>query len=445
MAKVLLIQPIYNPYIKNNPLWIPLPLIFIGSIVKDKGHVVRIIDRNLYTSDEYLINAIKQFSPDIIGLSAFIGKPLIDLIKTSKIIKENSDAIVVVGGVQATIEPQLLLDVKSIDYVIRGEGELAMLEICDLIDKGKKDFSKILNINLNPMRPFIDLNKYPLPDYNLIEVKKYPRMTFITSRGCPGNCTFCYNNYFWGKLGRKCLRMYNAENAIKMITEVVEKYKIREYTILDDNFADLSKRCSDICNSLSKLDSIFQCELRADFTHDEIMKQLKKANCWSVQFGIESGSQRILDFIKKGVTVEQNAKAIKQCKKFKIFSDGSYMLGLPGETIDEMKLTIDFINKNKTDAICAKKFTPFPGTEIFDYCVNKNLLKKPTTIEDYFSYEFTNSPEPNVSEIPTELLMNTVKEYSYGGFDSYMKKAVMLLKGGHFSYVYWKLKERILK
>lgn len=444
MAKVLLIQPIYDIAHLNSPPWIPLALVTLGTIVREKGHKIMIFDRNIEKNDSRLIETIKGFDPDIVGLTAYTGRTLIDVMKISKITKENSKAIVVVGGVHASLEPESLFKYEFIDYAVRGEGELALLDMCNLIDKGKKDFSKIPNVNLNPMRPFINLNDFPLPDYGLIDIKKYPVTTFCTSRGCPGRCKFCYNDYYWGRMGKKCVRMYNTENTIKMITNVLDKYKIKEFTIADDNFASLSKRTFDVCNALSKYgkDIIFQCFLRADYAYDKILFALKKAGCWSIQFGIESGNQRILDFIQKDTTVEQNALALKKCKKFGIHTDASYMIGLPTETIKDMEKTVDFIKKNKADTMIVKKYAPFPGTEMFEYCVKKGLIKQPEKLEDWTKFAI-DEIEPNVSEIPTPLLMKTINELNKKDYFIFGKKALKLLLAGHFKYVLFKLKRKL--
>jgi len=443
MAKVMLIQPMYDPAHPNSPPWIPLALVTLGTFVKSKGHIAKIFDRNVEKNEAKLISALKAMNPDIVGLTAYTGRTLVDVMHVSKIVKENSKAIVVVGGVHASLEPESMFNYEYIDYAVRGEGELALLDMCNLVDKGKKNFSKIPNVNNNPMRPFINLNDFPLPDYGMIDIKKYPVVTFCTSRGCPGRCKFCYNDYYWGRMGRKCVRMYNSENTIKMITGVLDKYKIKEFTIADDNFANLSKRTFDVCDALSKYksDIIFQCFLRADYAHDKILSALKKAGCWSIQFGIESGSQRLLDFVQKDTTVEQNAIALRKCKKFGIHTDASYIIGLPTETIEDMKKTIEFIKKNKADGGNVKKYAPFPGTEMFEYCVKHKLVKQPKKLEDWTKFAI-DEIEPNVSEIPTALLIKTINELNKKDYFTFIKKGLRLLAGGHFKYVLFKLKRK---
>lgn len=444
MARVLLIQPMYDLLNPNSPPWIPVALLCLGTIVRDKGHEVRIFDRNVNKNMPDLITILNRFNPDTVGLTAYTGRTLRDVINVCKITKENLNAVVVVGGVHASLEPKSLLDCDYVDYVVRGEGELALLDMCDLIDKGKKDFSKIPNVNYNPMRSFINLNDFSVPDYGLVDVKKYPVITFSTSRGCLGRCTFCYNNFYWGKMGRKCLRFYNTENTIKMITGVLDKYKIREFTIADDNFGSLGKSFFDVCEALSKYKRkiMFHCLLRADYAYDKAMKALKDAGCWSIQFGLESGTQKILDFIQKETTVEQNAEALKKCKKYGIYSDANYMIGLPGETISDMNKTIRFMKNNKADLVGVRKFTPFPGTEAFEYCIKKGLVERPKTLEDWCSFGI-GDPKPNVSEIPITLLIKTVNRLNKKDYFTFIKKGFRLLREGHYKYLLFKMKRKL--
>jgi len=367
-------------------------------------------------------------------MTCYTSPVIRDVKQVARITKENSSAIVIVGGVHATLEPNSLLQNKCIDYVIRGEGEFPLLEICNLIDKKKatkNNILKIKNINFNQMRPFIDLNELPAPNYDLLEVKKYPIATFYTSRGCPGRCRFCYN------LGRQ-LRFYNTEKVIQTFSNVLEKYKIREFTIADDNFANLSPRTAKICRALEKYNVIFHCFLRVDQTHDKVMQELKKAGCWSIQFGFESGSQRILDFIHKDIKLEQNINAIKQCKKHRIFVDGSFMLGLPTETIEEMKETVRFIKKYKPDAVDIKIYKPYPSTELYEYSIKQGLMNRPKTLEEWEHFCDLKEGNINVSNIPTRILLKAINDLSKTGYSIYFRKAIRLLANKHYKYVYFK-------
>jgi len=316
---------------------------------------------------------------------------------------------------------------------VRGEGELVMLDIADYFDK-KKSISKLKNVNLNPMRDFVDLNKIPFPDYNLVKVKKYASLDISTNRGCPYRCAFCYNQGFWWKMGMQRVRTYTSENTIKLITELTDKYKQKRIMFHDDEFTINKKRVLEVCKGISNLDLRFFCYCRSDHTTDELMRALKKAGCWTMQIGFESGSQRILDFMKKDITVEQSIHAIKQCRKFKIFCEGSFMIGLPTETINDLRQTVKFIHKYPPDVGGPTIFHPYPSTELYDYCINHKLIKEPKTLEDWAVYNIRDTTNINVSEIPDDIL---IKVYNEIGrklmITGYTRKFIGMLKDGYIA------------
>ncbi len=410
MTKILLIQPNYH-YSTNEAEWeasTPIGLICLGTVLEEK-HDVKIFDRNIPENDDKsLIKTAKNFNPDIVGITTKTGKMIGDAIHISKIIKQNSQAMVIWGGVHPTLRPEITLAHPSIDHIVRGEGEAALLDIADHYEKNK-DISKIMNVDLNPMRPFVDLNKIPLPNYELVDVAKYSSIDIVTARGCPYRCKFCYNDAFWGKLGMKRWRSYSAERTIEFITTLADKYKNKRkrFAIHDDDFAIDKRRAIEICNSIVPLDLNFFCFLRVNDTTDEMMRALKGAGCWSVQFGLESGSQRILDFIQKDSTIEQNAHAIKQARKFRIFSEGAFIIGLPTETIDDLLLTVKFIHKYPPDVLHMADYRLYPSTHLYNYCIEHGLANEPAKLEEWTNLNPQCGIVPvNVSEIPTEALIN---------------------------------------
>lgn len=442
MASVLFVQGNYDkdhPY--DHSPWMPIALVELATFIREKGgHKVKIVDRNIEYDNEKFKRILKEFNPDIVGSTCYTSPVIKDVKDIAKMTKEHSKAMMIVGGVH-TIETKSLLDYEYIDYIVKGEGEYPLIEICELIDKKKTtktNMLKIKNVNYNEVRPYIDLRDLPVPDYDLLDIKKYPLATFYTTRGCPGRCTFCYNL-------KRQIRMYDADKVIQTMTHVITKYNIREFTIADDNFANLSKRTARILKALEKYNVVFHIFLRVDQSHDTVLKRLKKAGCWAIQFGFESGSQRVLDFLNKDVEVQQNIDAIKRCKKNNIFVDGSFMIGLPTETVKEMNETVRFIKKFKPDAVDIKHYKPYPGTELFEYCIKHYGLKRPTTLDGWIDFCNFRKGEPNVSEIPTKVLLQTIKEMSKTSYKTYIKKALLLIFGGHLKYVTHKTKKILMQ
>jgi radical SAM superfamily enzyme YgiQ (UPF0313 family) len=438
MAKVLLIQPNRDRELKEitDDIPVPLNLVYIGTAIEDK-HSVKIYDRNLIPDDDKLLDFIGQYNPNIIGITSMTSKMLLDLYYIIKLIKEKfPKTLIVVGGIHATIEPDSLLQEPEIDYIIRGEGEEAFLEFCNTYDKNPKNLKKLKNVNKNPLRPFVRMDDLKLPDYSLVDVTKYTRFQINLSRGCASNCTFCYSCKMWGKDKNPFIRTYSTEKSKEYFKEIIEKYGIKTFEIADDNFVQLKSRAVELCDFLSKYKVNFFCFGRADSLNDEIMGALKKAGCHTIFIGVESGSQKVLDFLNKRIKIEQNINAIKLCKKYKITSDTSFMIGITDETREDLQLTKEFIKKYKPDVSNILIFNPFPGTEVFDYCIKNNLITKPVNLKEwaFWTGDMTKIKH-NTSKISDKEIMDTYNEMiMFGFYKIKMKKFLYWIKVGEIKY-----------
>ena len=440
MAKVLLIQPnddIRNKSIKSDACT-PLSLIYIGTAIQDK-HSVKIYDRNLNVSDKYLLEFLKKYNPDIIAFTSMTSLMLIDLIHLARLIKKKfPEKIIVTGGIHATLEPKSFMNEHYIDYVIKGEGEETFLEFCDTFDKDKKELGKLRNINLNSLRPYIQMNNLKLPNYNLVDLKKYEHFYVSVSRGCPGNCTFCATAKCWGINEKPFVRVFSQEKCVKLFKKIVEDYKIKTFEIVDDNFLAFKPMAFEVCKYLQNKNVNFWCFSRVDYIDDKILKELNNAGCHTIQIGAESGSQRVLDFLNKGVIVKQNIDAILCCKRNNITCDASFMIGLPTETLDEMKETINLIKKYQPDIPNVKIYNPLPGAPLFDYCVKNKLIKKPKTLEEWALWTGNHrTVNHNVSTTTTKNLIKTAQDlWKINYYNTRIKKLIFWVKAGNFRNVF---------
>ena len=444
MARVLLVQPHEDRTNEYNRRRIntPINLIVVGTAIEDK-HEVKIYDRNLDIDDEKFVRFLKKYNPDIVGFTAMTSPMLFDLVHTGKIVKKISpEVIVIVGGIHAQIDPDSLLNEPYVDYIIQGEADETFLEFCDDFDKNPKKLGKLKNINHNPLRPFVDMEKLKAPNYELVDLKKYGHVFVMLSRGCPGNCTFCSSTRRWGKGGIPCVREYRVEEVLKMFRNLIEKNGIKVFSIADDNFVSYADKTKKICDYLKDKKVHFFSFARADYVNDQTLKMLRKAGCHTIQIGIESGSQRVLNFLNKRTTIQQNIEAIRCCKRNGITCDASFMLGVPSETVEELNETVRFIKKHKPASTNAKIFNPFPGTPIFDYCINKGLIKKeslPKTLEEWARWTGDVKLikiEHNVSEIPSEYLFKVAQELlSYGFYKHKIKRLFYWLKAGEIKLI----------
>jgi radical SAM superfamily enzyme YgiQ (UPF0313 family) len=451
MAKILLIQPNLGLTGRGQrPCDPPLSLIYLGTAIKKK-HQVKIFDRDLNPKDENLIRVLKEYSPEIIGITSMTSQMLFDIIHIGPIIRGHlPKAIVVVGGVHATVEPDSVLNEPYVDYIIRGEGEEAFLEFCDVFNRNPKKLGKLENVNKNPLRPLIDLNTLERPDFSLIDLKAYGPMWINTSRGCPGNCSFCYNSKMWGKNGRPCVRFFNTKKTIELFRDVIENQGRTEFNISDDNFVTFKQRCLEVCKFLEQKYAgkiSFLCAMRADRVDDEILSAIKKAGCNSIVFGSESGSQKTLNFLNKQISVEAQGKAIELCHKHGIFSWDSLMFGIPGETMEDLNFTKKFVKKYNPDKIMVHIFTAMPGTAIFEDLVKKGVIKKPKTLLDWAKYidgYSFHQLKHNRSMIPDSVLKRTVKEFTeYKEYRTKIKKFFWWVKKGKIKYVFKRLRSEL--
>ncbi len=383
----------------------PLGLAYLAAVL-EKMHDVSIIDcptMNYSFSDFKRI--IKKSKPDIVGITS-VTSAIYGAYKTAKTAKEeNPNCTVIIGGPHVTFTAeQTLRECRYIDIIVRGEGEQTILEIANFLEKKKPkaEMKKIRGISFrignkiinNPDRGFIkNLDSLPHPARHLLPMEKYKlgRYRFgiiMTSRGCPYNCIYCSSSLICGNIWRS----RSPENVAEELRMLKDEYSIKEVEFMDDTFTLNQKRAEEICNIMTKekIDLSWTCSSRVNTISRGLARKLKKAGCHTIYFGIESGSQRILDKIGKGITLRQSVDAIKTAKQEGIKTLGSFILGIPGETKKTINKTIKFARILKTDFAQFTICTPYPGTRIFDEAKRKGLLltedwSKYTTLEPVMS------------------------------------------------------------
>lgn len=322
-----------------------------------------------------------------------------EVLQLSKSIKQEHDAVIVVGGIQPTLYPHDFLYKKSpVDYVVMGEGEETTLELAQKIIsnqdvthiKGLAYFKEELIITEH--RPFIkNLDDLPFPAYELIDMDYYtmPRIGVIrpmflsgfyvfTGRGCPYNCRFCANKNIWNRT----VRFKNYKNVVDEIEYLINKYSIDGFYILDDTFTLKSERVLNFCSELKrrKLDVVWACETRVNLITEDLVKAMKEAGCIQMDFGVESGSQKILNNLNKGITVKQIKEAFKLCQKYKIRTYANIMFNTIDETEEDVKKTLDLCKEIKADVYGFAIMAPYPGADIYN-----NI--KPPTVDEYQLYD----------------------------------------------------------
>ena len=395
MEKVLLINPPYNLEVykenKNFSVHPPVGLAYLASFLQKYGYEVEIIDANaLNIHKEELINIIVNHSSRFIGFTSVTAT--VNLVsQICDKIKEKTDKVLILGGQHATFkDKEVLAACTSIDFIVRGEGEMSLLRLLNRLKINKTakglmgiTYSKNNKVVSNPDRPPIkNINIIPFPAWELLPRSKYRLNGFldiglngkqlaklISTRGCHNKCTFCASAHFWGKP-----RFRNVDNIFKELVYLTQELNVRHIDFMDDCLTIPVSRFRDLCNRIieNNLNFKWSCYSRVQNINEELVQLMKKAGCFMVLLGIESGNQEIIDSIKKQITLEQVTKAVALFKKYNIDCLGFFMIGLPKDTKETVHETVNFARNLNLDFPFFSVTTPFPGTELYDWFMSSN-------------------------------------------------------------------------
>jgi anaerobic magnesium-protoporphyrin IX monomethyl ester cyclase len=403
--KILLINPsqekVYG--IKMAPAYPPLGVLYVGTALKRDGHDVRFADIDAEGIDEKKFEQLfRQLDPDAVGISS-VTPTFKDAIKWANISKRIKDVPVVFGGIHVTITPQESIRHDSVYVVVLGEAEETARELFAELAKPAPVLERVKGIYFKKdgravateKRPFInDLDSIPFPDRGLLmkpgaymppDADKLPAMTMITSRGCPGSCTFCCTKHIFSKT----FRMRSVANIIAEIEDLVKKSGIKEIHIADDIFTLNKKRALDFCGEIKRrgIDVHFQFMngLRADCVDREILSALKGIGIKTVGYGVESGNDAILKRIKKNIPMDVTRKAFRLSKELGFETWAFLIFGLPGETEDTIKDTIAFTKEIDPDFAKFLILKPYPGSDVYAELLKDNLILN-TDYDNYGVY-----------------------------------------------------------
>ena len=269
-----------------------------------------------------------------------------------------------------------------------GEGEETIVELTDYLNKNNQNIDDIKGIvyrdsnngklKTTEKRPLIkDLDSIPFPARHLVPFTDYGATQdqtggIITSRGCVYNCNYCSSSLIMGKK----FRSRSPNNVVDEIEELIDKYHINDIGFMDDTFMLNKSRASEIADEIKArdLDISFVASSRVDRVDKDLLENLKSSGLKTIYYGVESGSQRILDLMKKGITIKNVEDAVKVAKDVNLDVLTSFILGYPGETEADMNKTIDFSTKLDSDYCQYSILTPFPGTPIYDDLIKKDLI-----------------------------------------------------------------------
>jgi len=374
--KIAFLQNLWHEYVG---------IVYMASLLKKHGHSCEVF---IEGGEKDLIKSILKYNPDIIGFPCTTGSHQWGM-SLAKKLKKKLNFVCVFGGPHPTFFPEIIND-PNVDIVSIGESEYAFLELVEALEK-KEKITNIKNlwvkkngkIYKNEVRPLIqDLDELPFPDralyYKYSFLADNETKTFISGRGCPYQCTFCFNhtymNMYSGK--GKYVRKRSVDNVIKEILSVKAKYRLKTLFFADDTFIIDKKWLKEFCMRYRKEVGLgFFCGARADLVDEETVKMLKYAGCYMVTIGIESGNEYIRNQVyKKGVSNEQIIKAGRLFKKYGIKTRSTNIFCAPDENISRVWETIKINIVAKINYPFSSLFQPYPKTKITEYAYEKGYL-----------------------------------------------------------------------
>ena len=379
MAKLLFI----NKFLDKHTIYrVPLGILYLSSALKKSGHQVFVCEPNR----ENVFEKTRKIKPDFIGYSLRTGfhRYYIDL---NKELKKKFDFLSIFGGPHATFFPEMIKE-DGVDAVALGECESAIVDLLDRFER-KQDYLKTSNfwfkdgeeILKNPSRPLEqDLDKVSFPDRDLLndfkEIKFSQIHNIMTVRGCPYNCSYCFNHQSKEMYaGQKYVRRRSVDNVLKEIGEVAATFNLNRIIFEDDTFNMDKEWIREFALKYPKIP--FKCMVRANLVDEEVVQLLKEAGCISVTFGIEAGNDRIRnEILKRNMTKEAMINCAKLLKKYEIRFITENILANPTSTLEDDIETLDLNLKCRPDYPNVSLLQPYPNTAIFDIAVQNNQFER---------------------------------------------------------------------
>lgn len=442
----------------------PLGLGYLGAVLEENKHKVNIIDLTFEKDFEFLEKQLKHINPEIVGITCQTTFAE-DAFKAAEVVKNIiPSALLILGGPHPTIMPEKTIQESGADIVVIGEGEDTFLEIVENFNK-KQNYSQIKGIfykynkqirSTSPREFIKDLDSIPFPARHLFDQRyfTFSEVTMISSRGCPYNCSFCQPTL--KKIFGDKVRLRSPEDVIEELKMLIEKYPGKIVRFHDDTFTWNRKWIIKVCLLIkeNKLNFSWNCKSRIDVLDRELIAMLKDAGCQRLDLGVESGSSRLLDCIlNKGITVEKIKEIFDICSEENMPTLAFIMVGAPTETPQDVLDTINLLEEIPFDGLHVSLFTPFPGTTIFDYAIEKELISAISWRGfDFYSKismkteNFTSNEIKNIREnIQKWAILDGILKKEKGALNFMFKHPLTFLKYFLFSLRFKKFKKWLIK
>ena len=340
----------------------PLGLLYLASSLRQNGHEVKLTNLAGHPRDDWKADIPEA---DLYGIQLYTPTAAIG-IDIARFIKEKFGKPVIGGGAHPTAIVRSSDEAEKrrlsvFDHLVTGEGERAIVQVADAY-KNKSEISRIIR-----GESILDLDSIPFPARDLVDMMSFSRKVdgvrsfgIMGSRGCSYQCNFCDRSLFGERV-----RFRSIDNIVKEIKEIISRYGVNHLEFFDDMFTASRRRLREFKDKTKGLDLSYRCNGRSDILTREVYDLVAESGGKVIAFGIESGSQRMLDLMNKGTTVERNLEAISIAQSAGLAVMGYFIIGFPGETKETIQETIEFIKKSGIDQAQVYTFIPLPGAEVY--------------------------------------------------------------------------------
>ena len=408
---------------------LPLSLLCPAAALDRQGYRIKLIDEFANSNwRKELLETLAQ-KPICFGVTSMTGPQILHALEGSRLAKERyPDVPVIWGGIHASLLPEQTLQNPYPDIIVVGEGEETFLELVKALDSGSPlsnvpgiCYKEDGKVRFTGVRPFVNLDGQPPLPYHLIHMDRYRRrlfgidhISFNSSRGCTYRCSFCWDPV----MHKRKWRAMSPETVLDHLSRIICDYGIRGFLFTDDHFFIDMERAYLILEGIARADlkiSISKLQIRADAIcklDKEFLQLMVRAGVKRLSIGIESGSQRVLDLIKKDCSVEEIVEANRKLIPYPIVPVFLFMMGLPTETPEEfaqsIRLAIQLTDENPNAVKTFNIYTPYPGTELYNLAVQLGL-KEPQCLGDWARFNWRNIPresawiEPEMERLITGL------------------------------------------
>jgi radical SAM superfamily enzyme YgiQ (UPF0313 family) len=407
----------------------PLALIAIGSYLDSSKYDVVIIDGRLEADPMIKIRSALGKNPVCFATTVLTGRPIRDALDISRKVKEEFPSVPVVwGGWHPSLFPAQTLAEPAIDFVVRGQGEVAFAELLERLSFGKsmeglngvcyREGGQIIE---NPERLMIDIERFPKMDYDLIDVPAYMKLSgrrqldYISSQGCRFRCAFCADPFMY----KRRWAGYSPQRMVDEIEELWHKYKFEHVHFQDETFFTYAPRVKEFAEILieRKLPISWFGTIRADQgvrLSDEIWLLCKKAGLERVMIGMEAGTQEMLDWMQKDIKIEQVFEVAEKCVEFDLGINFSVIVGFPGEPVNSVKATLQMVKKLRKMSSAFHMgifyYKPYPGNIIADRLL-KDGYKFASTLEEWSQFDYVASGKSEFMSEETVAMVENFKFY----------------------------------